>query len=191
MKGRTRCPKCDHEFIVEAPPGVEKHTVTCPKCRHVFSVLIEKIEKASEAKWEEPGGERKTILPSSFEVTKRPLIASILLALTSVLGIITAFFIMLNPSPLSELSFGDFILEIILSYKSIWFVLMVAFSILAGIGCYSSYKKKMVSLAIVGGISGIFSFGLLIIGPILSMAATILIALAREEFENSIHGKEF
>jgi len=190
MRGKAKCPKCDHEIIVEASPGVEKQTVTCPKCGQVFSVLVEGFEE-SEAKWEEPGGERKTILPESYEETKRPLIASTLLALSSILGIITAFSIFLNPSLLNDLAFGEFLVKFFFSHRIICFSLIIIFSILAAIGCYFSYRKKMFSMALLGGICGVLSFGLLIVGPILGTAATILIVLAREEFENSIHGKEF
>jgi len=45
--------------------------------------------------------------------------------------------------------------------------------------------------AIIGSISGVLSFGLLVVSPILSLTALILLLTSRTEFESDIHGKEF
>ncbi|HEC80936.1 MAG TPA: hypothetical protein ENI42_00715, partial [Thermoplasmatales archaeon] len=97
MKGRTRCPKCNHTFIVDVPPEVEQYKVTCPKCKHHFIILPHKKEEKPCSKWEEFGGTRKTILPSLIKMTKRPLIASVLLFTVTILGVFTAITILYNP----------------------------------------------------------------------------------------------
>ena len=38
MKGRTSCPKCKHEFVVDLPEKDKKHGVTCPKCKGKISI---------------------------------------------------------------------------------------------------------------------------------------------------------
>lgn len=39
MKGRTRCPKCEHRFILEVPDDViDKYVTSCPKCGTTFSI---------------------------------------------------------------------------------------------------------------------------------------------------------
>lgn len=61
----------------------------------------------------------------------------------------------------------------------------------AATGVYAAFRKKPLSFAVLGDVDGVFTFGLLIIGPILSIIATGLIILSREEFENGVHGREF
>ena len=192
MKGRTRCPKCNHTFVVDVPLGVEQYTVTCPKCKHSFIILPHKKEEKPCSKWEEFGGSRKTILPSLIKMTKRPLIASVLLFTVTVLGVFTAITILYNPMFL-----GGFFSSIGLgllnepTYRGLWFIIVLVCSFLAATGGYAAFNKKPLSFAIIGGVAGTFSFGLLFIGPILSILATALIVLSKDEFENGIHGKEF
>jgi len=111
MKGRTKCPKCDHEFILDIPSNGEKHEVTCPKCEKKFTIKAKLQSKDSqdECFWEEHGEPRKTILSSIKPKTKKPKIAAILLAIIFVLGTSTAifseFFIESSMDITSELGF--------------------------------------------------------------------------------------
>jgi len=193
MKGRTRCPKCKHAFVVDVPPGVKQHNVTCPKCKHSFTIICDEEKKDKVcSKWEEFGGSRKTILPSLIKMTKRPMVASILLFTVTVLGVFTAISIIFNPSFLGEffVSLGWPLFDVY-SYQGLWFLIVLICSGFAATGGYAAFKKKPLSFAVLGGVVGIFTFGLLIIGPILSIIATGLIILSREEFENGVHGREF
>ena len=38
MKGKTSCPKCNHEIITDMPDNSEKHDINCPECKHTFSI---------------------------------------------------------------------------------------------------------------------------------------------------------
>ena len=38
--GRTTCPKCKHEFVLDLPENSEKHEVICPKCENKYAVQI-------------------------------------------------------------------------------------------------------------------------------------------------------
>jgi len=93
MKGRTSCPKCKKEIILELPDK-EKHDVVCPKCNHKFSIKAKCDDSKSfeECSWEEHGEPRKTVLSSKKTKTKMPKIAAILLTLVFIIGITTAIF---------------------------------------------------------------------------------------------------
>jgi len=193
MKGKTRCPKCKHEFIVDVPAGVEKYNVVCTNCGYSFTIVTEGSKKLEEWRWEHHGGPRKTILPSLANVTKRPMIASLLLFIVSIFGVITAIVLVSNPSSLGRLftPFGSYVMDILYSYAVVWFILLLIFSGFAMVGSYSCYRKKPMILSLVGAVCGIFTFGLVIIGPILSVIALFLIISSRNEFENGLYGKEF
>ena len=66
MKGRTTCPKCTHEFVLDAPKGYKKHRVVCPKCKHKFTIQppLDDLKKDNDCLWQEYGEPRKTILSS-------------------------------------------------------------------------------------------------------------------------------
>ncbi|RLI63161.1 MAG: hypothetical protein DRO67_06160, partial [Candidatus Asgardarchaeum californiense] len=95
MKGRTICPKCNHEFIIDVPDDSETYETKCPKCSHSFTINCKKIDKSKsiECGWEEHGEPRKTILSSLKPHTTKPIIASFLLLTSCVLGIFTAVFL--------------------------------------------------------------------------------------------------
>jgi hypothetical protein len=90
MKGRTTCPKCKNEFLLDLP-NKDKHEVECPKCNNKFS--IQKCDDSvtyEECSWEEHGEPRKTVLSAIKPKTKMPRIAAIILAIVFIIGISTA-----------------------------------------------------------------------------------------------------
>lgn len=94
MKGRTKCPKCKHEFVLDAPEGQKKYNVTCPNCNHKFNVKPTSCdpELKDDCLWEEYGEPRKTILSSIKPKTDKPVIASVILFIVFIIGISTAAF---------------------------------------------------------------------------------------------------
>ncbi len=94
MKGRTTCPKCKHEFIMDVLESKEINEIICPKCCNIFTVQIKcpDTESKDECSWVEHGEPRKTVLSSIKPKTKRPMIATILLICVFLVGITTAVF---------------------------------------------------------------------------------------------------
>ena len=94
MKGRTTCPKCNHEFVMDVPDSCEKYDVTCPECENQFIIKTSGKECGpdEECSWEEHGEPRKTILSKIKPRTNKPMIAAILLLVVFCLGISTAAF---------------------------------------------------------------------------------------------------
>lgn len=192
MKGKTSCPNCNHDFIMDMPDDSNTHLVDCPKCAHTFSIKRAANSKSDEEQvWEEYGEPRKTILSSIKKKTNKPLIASFLLLATGLLGIITAIINSssnnLNIQPfegiianLSWLPLGD------LSFS----IALVVFSIFALIGSITVYKRRYFVFTAVCAILGILSIGL-IVGLVLALIALELIIVSRDEFENGTKGKVF
>lgn len=94
MKGRTTCPECKHEFVLDVPDNKEQYDVVCPKCENQFIIKTSGKECGSdeECLWEEHGEPRKTILSSIKPKTNKPMIAAILLLVVFCLGVSTAAF---------------------------------------------------------------------------------------------------
>lgn len=94
MKGRTTCPKCKNEFVLDVPENKEQYDVVCPKCEKKFTIKTSKKDCGPDEKclWEEHGEPRKTILSSIKPQTNKPMIAAILLLVVFCLGITTAAF---------------------------------------------------------------------------------------------------
>jgi hypothetical protein len=94
MKGRTTCPKCKHEFVLDVPDRDKKHEIVCPKCENKFNIQSKYSDSESNEanSWEEHGEPRKTILSSIKTKTNRPMIAAILLVCVFALGTTTAIF---------------------------------------------------------------------------------------------------
>jgi hypothetical protein len=94
MKGRTKCPKCNHAFVMDLPSDKKTSKAVCPNCETEFTIEAKcKIGKSGEeCYWEEHGEPRKTILSSIKPKTNKPKIAVILLACVFALGITTAIF---------------------------------------------------------------------------------------------------
>jgi hypothetical protein len=93
MKGRTSCPKCKNEFVLDIPDDGKKHEITCPKCKEKFTIKTKCDDtNDKECYWEEHGEPRKTILSSIRPKTNKPTIAAILLICVFAIGITTAVF---------------------------------------------------------------------------------------------------
>jgi len=95
MKGRTTCPKCKKEFVLDIPDNTDKQEVTCPNCSNNFTIKTTNssdLNNEEECCWEEHGEPRKTILSSIKPKTNRPMIAAFLLAFVFIFGVSTAIF---------------------------------------------------------------------------------------------------
>ena len=93
MKGRTTCPKCKNEFVLDVPDNKEKLNVVCPNCKNKYTIQPKcPSSDSDECSWEEHGEPRKTILSSIKTRTNKPMIAAILLVCVFVIGITTAVF---------------------------------------------------------------------------------------------------
>ena len=185
MKGKVTCPKCSFKFIVEGEKETDKE-VKCPKCGNRFIVRIGKTKKR-DVKWIEYGGARKAILPVPEDLSNRPVAAGILLAISSIVGILTVIMFYLYPKAevVTPYSFvpGNYIF--------ISTIIITAFSIICATGSYCALKKMSLTGSVIGSIFGILSFGFLVVSPILSLTALVLLLTSRTEFESDIHGKEF
>ncbi|PNX47293.1 MAG: hypothetical protein BV457_05945 [Thermoplasmata archaeon M9B1D] len=94
MKGRTTCPECKKEFILDLPKDDKRHQVICPECGNKFDVFAkyDKNRKGQECTWEEHGEPRKTILSATKPKTNKPMIAAIILICVFAIGFATSFF---------------------------------------------------------------------------------------------------
>lgn len=94
MKGRTICPKCNHEFVFDLQDDEKKQDVICPKCSKKFTIKPKPSKSGTEKEcsWEEHGEPRKTILSKIKPKTKMPMVAAILLICIFIIGTTTAFF---------------------------------------------------------------------------------------------------
>jgi len=93
-KGRTKCPSCNKEIILDLPDKISKFEVICPNCGNKFFIQCtsDDIKSKDECLWIEHGEPRKTILSCLKPKTKKPKIAGILLIYVLIIGIITALF---------------------------------------------------------------------------------------------------
>ena len=186
MKGRTTCPQCKSDFIVDVPDDVEKHEIICKTCNNKFIINCSPIEEVTpDGDWEEHGEPRKTILSSLKTKTNKPIFASFLLLAVGVLGIFNAVFEVNKQEVIPYFT----TLFSILTNEQIA-VLVILFSIGAIIGCVTTIKRVYFHISVIGAILGIFSFGFFV-GFIISVAALVLIMLSRDEFENGTKGKVF
>ena len=187
MKGKTICPKCKNEFILDLTEDKKIHDVICPKCKYKFSV--EPKCNSKELKWEEYGEPRKTILSCIKPRSKKPIIASILLIVVFLIGISTAvFFNTFIQTTVNAISYLDFLkgdINIALS------VLIIIFSVFALIAIFTCIKRKYFILAMSSSFIAIFSFGFFFIGSIISIIAFMLIFISRDEFKDENKGKIF
>lgn len=94
MKGRTTCPRCNHEFLLDTPKDSEQYKTICPKCNCNFAIkkTSDELKAEEECAWEEHGEPRKTILSSIKPRTDKPMIAAIILICVFILGISSAVF---------------------------------------------------------------------------------------------------
>ena len=190
MKGKTTCPQCNHEFVMDVPDDSETTTIKCPNCSHSF--LIKRTcqeEPDDECGWEEYGEPRKTILSSMKTKTNKPVIASFLLLATGVLGIFTAVVLASSNGPIIPQ------LEFVTSYfpnngSIVFSVALVIFSAFAFAGSITAFKRRYFIFTAVCAVLGILSVGLFI-GFALAIASLILLIISRDEFENATKGKVF
>ena len=192
MKGKTTCPKCNHEFVMDVPEDSEKHDIECPKCRHSFIIKrICKDKSDDECWWEEHGEPRKTILSSIKQKTNKPIIASFLLFATGILGIFTA--VIYNSGGVQFIPELDFItssLSLLSFDKFALSISLIIFSIFALVGSITVFKRRYFVFTAICAVIGIFSIGLFV-GLVLSIVALELIIVSRDEFENGKKGKVF
>ena len=274
MKGRTTCPKCKHEFVLDAPDNGGKYKVVCPNCGDKFTIKPTSCDPKSEDEcfWEEHGEPRKTILSAIKPRTNKPTIAAVLLISVFAIGITSAAFSdafietpldvltnvgmtgsvdllvidQLNNSIeeasiiidgistitdengsyyVENISLGLKKVEVSLTgYKTVTreilvvpfikssheirmengngekyipfdtigcSIILVIFSVFALLAAVISLKRQHIDVAVVGSILGIFSFGFLMIGSIISVIALIIILKSMDEFENGKKGKIF
>jgi len=193
MKGRTICPQCNHEFIMDVPDTSKTCEISCPKCNHKFAIRPNSAKPSratEEYGWEEHGEPRKTILSSLKPRTTKPMIASFLLLASGILGIFTAVFVyssdyLVIPYINLDLTFLiDMLSNIVLS------IVIVVFSVFALVGFAAAFKRRYLDAAAIGAFLGIFSIGFFI-GMILSLVALALIVVSREEFKHGTKGKVF
>jgi len=190
MKGKTVCPKCKNEFVMDMPDDSETTTINCPECNHLFVIKRTCNNNSDEeCGWEEYGEPRKTILSSIIKKTNKPIIASFLLLATGVLGIFTAVILATyNGNTYSQI-------EYILSYlpdinMNIIAAIFIIFSLFAIIGSIFAFKRRYFLFAVICSVIGIFSIGLFI-GLVLAIIAAILLFLSRDEFEDATKGRVF
>ena len=108
MKGRTKCPKCNHDFILDIPNDKEKYSTTCPSCNYKFNIKkpIECEDTEEECIWEEHGEPRKTILSSMKPRTDKPMITSFILIIVFIINLISAISIQLDSKIFIDSTFG-------------------------------------------------------------------------------------
>ncbi len=192
MKGKTTCPKCKHEFVMDVPDNTEKPGVECPKCSHSFIIKRTcKDDSDDECWWEEHGEPRKTILSSIKQKTNKPTIASFLLLATGALGIFTAvIYGSSNGQLIPALDFITSSLSLVSFDKLALSISLVIFSIFALAGSITVFKRRYFVFTTICAFIGIFSIGLFV-GLVLSIVALELIITSRDEFENGTKGKVF
>jgi DNA-directed RNA polymerase subunit RPC12/RpoP len=187
LKGKTICPRCKNEFILELTLEKKIHDVVCPKCKNKFS--IEAKCSSKELDWEEYGEPRKTVLSCIKPRSNKPMIAAAFLICVFLIGILTAaFFDIFVQTTVNNISFLEFFKDNTNFGYSIFIVII---SIFALISLFACIKREYFILAITGSFIAIFSFGFFFIGSILSIIAFILVLISRDEFKDEKKGKIF
>ncbi|HDO19521.1 MAG TPA: hypothetical protein ENG74_02215 [Thermoplasmatales archaeon] len=186
MKGKVTCPKCSYTFVMETDQKSGEIETECPRCGGEFIVKVGET-KPNDIEWEEYGGPRDAILPIPKELSNRPILAGIFLAISGIMGMITNVAYHLSP----QSSIPSIFPYIPSSYHIIWLALSLAFSVVAIVGGYSALRKFSVRIALFGGIAGILALGFLVVGPIFGILSIILLEQSKGEFGNSLHGREF
>ena len=195
MKGRTKCPKCNYDYILDIPKYEEKYITVCPNCNNKFTIKksIECTDLEDECIWEEHGEPRKTILSAIKPRTDKPMIASLLLSIVFIVDIISAISIQITPEIFFDSTF-IFITYIKLNINDlsiIFSLIIMIFSIFAFAGSIYSYKRNHLNVAIICVFISLFSMGFYFIGSLLSLIALIIIYYSREEFTDEKRGKIF
>jgi len=196
MKGRTTCPKCKNNFVLDLPQDEKEHEVVCPKCNNQYKIQAKCSGHSSdkECSWEEHGEPRKTVLSSIKPKSNRPMIAAIILIVVFGLGITTAIlsesFIDLSLDLASDMGITVGI-ELKEFNSTVCTIILIIFSVFALLGATASLKRQHLDFAYIGSLLGIFSFGFFFIGSILCIIAFVLIRKSKDEFENGKKGRIF
>lgn len=190
MKGKTTCPACKNEFVIDIVDDKTTHKIQCLHCKHLFTIK-RKCDNTidDDCGWEEYGEPRKTILSSMRKNTNKPIIISFLLLATGVLGIFTAaIFISEDFSFIAEVEFFSRYFQFL---DNIFFsIALFIFSIFAIIGSITAFKRRFFLFTFLCAVIGIFSIGFFI-GAILSIISVILLFISQDDFTNGAKGKEF
>jgi DNA-directed RNA polymerase subunit RPC12/RpoP len=189
MKGKTTCPNCENEFIMDILEDKLTHRIQCPQCKHLFSIKRKCDTNTDDCGWEEYGEPRKTILSAMRKKTNRPLIVSFLLLATGILGIFTATLFL--SEEIFMMAEFEFIAIYFQSLGNIFFSIpLFIFSIFAIAGSITAFKRRFFLFTFLCSVIGIFSIGF-IVGTILSIIAVILLFMSQDDFTNGAQGKEF
>jgi DNA-directed RNA polymerase subunit RPC12/RpoP len=93
IKGRTKCTKCKHEFVLDVSDNDKKLEAVCPSCNNKFTIqAADSSSESEDGDWEEHGESRKTILSSAKPKTNKPKIAAVILICVFVIGLSTSVF---------------------------------------------------------------------------------------------------
>jgi len=118
--------------------------------------------------------------------TKKPFYAGVLLALSGIIGFVTAASVYLDREAIiseAETIYGQPIPgaeSIIMALAVAW----VAIGIVALGGSYASFQRKWFAFALIGSIFGLFTGGVLFLeGSIMSLIALVLLLMSRAEFK--------
>jgi hypothetical protein len=195
MKGRTKCPKCNNDFIIEIPSGKERYKATCPNCKNKF--YIKKSDECTDLEdkciWEEHGEPRKTILSSIKPRTDKPIIIVLLFGIILILNFISFIFIQINQNLLLNNSFGS-IYNINQNFNDTTMILssfIIIILIISLIGLILSYNRNHLNIIVFCAFICIFSISFYFIASLLSLFTLILIYYSREEFINEKKVKIF
>lgn len=116
---------------------------------------------------------------------KRPFYAGVLLVLAGLIGIAMAVSVFVNKDQIvseAERIYGQAIPGaegIVLALGVAWAII----GIVTIVGAYFSFQKKHYSIAVIGGVMGLFTGGLFLFeGSIMGLIALILILTSRAEF---------
>ncbi|MBN1861839.1 MAG: hypothetical protein JW840_10325 [Candidatus Thermoplasmatota archaeon] len=118
--------------------------------------------------------------------SSKPLIAGIFLIIGGLSGLLTAAMILaFDLATIQSVFPAEFPYspEQLQSVLSICGIIIAICSIITFAGGIVAIKRKAWSLAVIGGILGLFTIGLMFLGSILSLIGLILVLISRKDFE--------
>jgi len=118
--------------------------------------------------------------------SSKPLIAGIFLIIGGLSGLLTAAMILaFDLATLQSVLPAEFPYspEQLQSVLSICGIIIALCSIITFAGGIVAIKRKAWSLAVIGGILGLFTFGVMFLGSIFSLIGLILVLISRKEFQ--------
>ena len=118
--------------------------------------------------------------------TKKPFYAGILLLLAGMSGFATALSVYLDRDAIvaeAEVIYGQAIPGaegIIIALAVAWVII----GVMTIIGAYAAFQRKWLALAVIGGVMGLFSGGIIFLeGSLMALMALVLILMSRSEFK--------